>query len=30
MPNYVVMVRFDEATDKRIIELQETLMANGY
>ena len=30
MANYVVMVRFDEATEKRILLLQEKLVANGY
>jgi len=28
--NYVVMVRFDEETDKKILRLQEKLIANGY
>ena len=30
MANYVVMVRFDEATDQKISYLQEKLVANGY
>ena len=30
MANYVVMIRFDEATDNKFIRLQEKLMANGY
>ena len=30
MANYVVMVRFDEATDQKILRLQENLVANGY
>lgn len=30
MANYVVMVRFDEAAEQRILSLQETLVANGY
>lgn len=30
MANYVVMVRFDEATDKKILRLRENLVANGY
>ncbi|MDD4496059.1 MAG: hypothetical protein PHV32_17245, partial [Eubacteriales bacterium] len=30
MANYVAMVRFDEATDQKILRLQEKLVANGY
>ena len=30
MADYVVMVRFDEATEQKILRLQETLVANGY
>lgn len=30
MANYVVMVRFDEATEQKILRLQEKLVANGY
>lgn len=30
MANYVVMVRFDEATEQKILCLQEKLVANGY
>jgi len=30
MANYVAIVRFDEATDKKILRLQEKLIAGGY
>ncbi|MDD4495353.1 MAG: hypothetical protein PHV32_13610 [Eubacteriales bacterium] len=30
MTNYVVMVRFDEATEQKILRLQEQLAINGY
>jgi len=30
MANYVVMVRFDETTDEKILRLQDKLVANGY
>lgn len=30
MANYVVMARFNEATDKKILRLQEELIAKGY
>ena len=30
MANYVVMVRFDETTEQKILNLQKTLATNGY
>ena len=30
MANYVAMVRFDEATDNKILSLQEKLITSGY
>ena len=30
MANYVAIARFDEATDKKILHLQEKLIASGY